>query len=55
MVVMTRHPGSYDGAGTPIYGDVHNPATLSTALADGETACYLVHSLSGTDFQRGPA
>jgi hypothetical protein len=34
---------------------VHDPATLSTALADGETACYLVHFLSGADFQRGPA
>jgi hypothetical protein len=37
------------------YGDVHDPATLSTALADGETPCYLVHFLSGADFQRGPA
>jgi uncharacterized protein YbjT (DUF2867 family) len=55
VVTMTRHPGSYDGAGAPIRGDVHDPATLSTALADGETACYLVHSLSGADFQRGPA
>jgi hypothetical protein len=24
VAAMTRHPGSYDGAGTPIHGDVHD-------------------------------
>jgi hypothetical protein len=32
VVTMTRHPGSYDGAGTPIRGDVHDPATLKALL-----------------------
>jgi uncharacterized protein YbjT (DUF2867 family) len=52
VVAMTRHPGSYGGVGTPIYGDVHDPATLSMALAGCQAAYYLVHSLGDADFQR---
>jgi len=33
-----------------IHGDVHDPATLSTAIAGCQAACYLVHSLSDADF-----
>ena len=33
-----------------IHGDVHDPATFSTALAGCQAACYLVHSLSDADF-----
>ena len=33
-----------------IHGDVHDPATFSTALAGCEAACYFVHPLSDTDF-----
>jgi uncharacterized protein YbjT (DUF2867 family) len=55
VVAMTRHPGSYEGAGTPIHGDVHDPATLNTALAGCAAAYYLVHSLGDADFQRKDA
>jgi uncharacterized protein YbjT (DUF2867 family) len=49
---MTRRPDSYDGAGEPVYGDVHDPATLGEALRGCRTAYYLVHSLSSRDFER---
>ena len=52
---MTRAPGRYAGAGTPVYGDVRDPGTLSTAMAGREAACYLVHSLSDADFERKDA
>ncbi len=55
VVAMTRHPGSYNGAGTPAYGDAHDPATLGTALAGCQAAYYLVHSLGDADFQRKDA
>ncbi len=48
---MTRHPDTYDGAGTAIVGDVHDSASLDVALADCAAAYYLVHSLDAADFQ----
>jgi uncharacterized protein YbjT (DUF2867 family) len=55
VVAMTRSPGSYGGAGTPIYADVHDPATLTAAMAGCQAAYYLVHSLSDVDFERKDA
>src|SRR3954453_1070380 len=49
---MTRHPETYDGAGRPVFGDVHDPATLDEALAGCKAAYYLVHSLASKDFER---
>jgi uncharacterized protein YbjT (DUF2867 family) len=49
---MTRRPDGYDGRGVPVYGDVHDPATLTDALRGCRTAFYLVHSLSSRDFER---
>ena len=49
---MTRHPDTYDGAGTPVHGDVHDPDTLSAALEGCRAAYYLVHSLDSKDFER---
>lgn len=47
---MTRRVGAYDGAGSPVYGDVHEPATLTVALAGMDAAYYLVHSLDDRRF-----
>ena len=52
---MTRHPDTYDGAGTAVMGDVHDSASLAIALADCAAAYYLVHSLDAADFQRKDA
>lgn len=52
VVALTRNPDRYAGAGTPVRGDVRDPGTLSTAMADCEAAYYLVHSLSDRDFER---
>jgi len=49
---MTRHPDTYDGPGTPVAGDVHDPPTLDAALAGCRAAYYLVHSLDSRDFER---
>src|SRR4051794_37896122 len=49
---MTRHPETYDGAGEPVFGDVHGPATLDEALTGCTSAYYLVHSLASKDFER---
>jgi uncharacterized protein YbjT (DUF2867 family) len=51
VVAMTRNPAGYTGAGRPVHGDVHDPATLGGALAGCEAAYYLVHSLSDADFE----
>jgi uncharacterized protein YbjT (DUF2867 family) len=51
VAAMTRSPAAYTGAGRPVHGDVHDPATLGTALAGCEAAYYLVHSLSDADFE----
>jgi uncharacterized protein YbjT (DUF2867 family) len=55
VIAMTRAPRRYAGAGTPVFGDVRDPGTLSTAMAVREAACYLVHSLSDADFERKDA
>jgi uncharacterized protein YbjT (DUF2867 family) len=52
---MTRHPDTYDGAGTAVVGDVHDSASLDRALAGCAAAYYLVHSLDAADFQRKDA
>jgi uncharacterized protein YbjT (DUF2867 family) len=52
---MTRHPESYGGGGTAVYGDVHDPTTLQEALTGCQAAYYLVHSLDSPDFERKDA
>ena len=52
---MTRNPGSYEGVGTAVYGDVHDPQSLKDALAGCQAAYYLVHSLDSADFERKDA
>jgi uncharacterized protein YbjT (DUF2867 family) len=52
---MTRHPDTYSGAGTAVYGDVGDPASLAVALVDRDAAYYLVHSLDDGDFQQKDA
>ena len=48
---MTRRPDDYDGAGTPVHGDVADPGSLDQAMAGVDAAYYLVHSLSFSDFE----
>lgn len=48
---MTRRPEKYDGDGSPVGGDVHDPATLAPALEGVRVAYYLVHSLDSDDFE----
>jgi uncharacterized protein YbjT (DUF2867 family) len=50
VLAMTRRPDSYVGAGKPIFGDVYEPDSLRSALADADAAYYLVHSLAREDF-----
>ena len=52
---MTRHPDTYSGAGTAVYGDVHDTESLSAALAGCDSAYYLVHSLGDADFTQRDA
>jgi len=47
---MTRRPDAYDGSGTPVRGDVGDPASLRQALDGQDAAYYLVHSLDSADF-----
>lgn len=49
---MTRQPDTYAGAGTAVFGDVHDAGTLTEALAGCRAAYYLVHSLGSRDFER---
>ena len=49
---MTRHPHRYQGSGVAVHGDVHDAATLSSALDGCRAAYYLVHSLDSKDFER---
>ena len=49
---MTRNPDTYQGAGEPVYGDVHDAGTLSEAMHGCRAAFYLVHSLDSKDFER---
>jgi uncharacterized protein YbjT (DUF2867 family) len=55
VAAMTRNPARYRGAGTPVRGDVHDPATLAAALEGCQAAYYLVHSLQDADFERKDA
>jgi uncharacterized protein YbjT (DUF2867 family) len=55
VAAMTRNPDRYAGAGTPVRGDVGDPATLGPAMGGCEAAYYLVHSLSEADFERKDA
>jgi len=48
---MTRRPEEYDGPGTAVGGDVHDPASLAEALEGVGVAYYLVHSLDTDDFE----
>ena len=50
VLAMTRHPDTYAGAARPIFGDVYEPDSLRSALADADAAYYLVHSLAREDF-----
>ena len=55
VAAMTRNPARYRGAGTPVHGDVHDPASLATAMEGCQAAYYLVHSLKDPDFERKDA
>jgi uncharacterized protein YbjT (DUF2867 family) len=48
---MTRRPEEYDGPGTAVGGDVHEPSSLTEALDGVDVAYYLVHSLDAADFE----
>jgi uncharacterized protein YbjT (DUF2867 family) len=48
---MTRHPDDYSGAGKPVYGDVSDAGSISSALTGISAAYYLVHSLASDDFR----
>ncbi|GAA1672406.1 hypothetical protein GCM10009765_22220 [Fodinicola feengrottensis] len=50
VYAMTRRPKHYDGAGSPIFGDVSDQHSLRTARRNAETAYYFVHSLGKSDF-----
>src|SRR3954451_4967978 len=52
---MPRHPDTYTGAGSPVYGDVHDAESLGAALAGCDAAYYLVHSLGDAEFARRDA
>ena len=52
---MTRHPDRYQGAGTPVAGDVSDESSLRAALDGCDAAYYLVHSLDSADFQERDA
>ncbi|MEU3269917.1 NAD(P)H-binding protein [Saccharomonospora sp. NPDC006951] len=55
VLAMTRQPEHYTGAGTAVYGDVHDEDSLRSALAGADAAYYLVHSLGERDFERQDA
>ena len=55
VVAMTRHPETYDGAGTAVFGDVAVPSSLADALVGCDGAYYLVHSLDDAEFARKDA
>src|SRR5580700_7976000 len=55
VVAMTRNPARYRGTGTPVRGDVQEPATLEPAMVGCQAAYYLVHSLHDADFARQDA
>ena len=55
VLAMTRSPERYRGAGKAVAGDVHDPASLETALAGCDAAYYLVHSLDDANFEQRDA
>jgi uncharacterized protein YbjT (DUF2867 family) len=55
VVAMTRNPDRYHGAGTPVPGDIHDPASLESAMEGCHAGYYLVHSLQDADFERKDA
>ena len=55
VVAMTRNPARFQGAGTPVRGDVEEPASLGQAMAGCQAAYYLVHSLRDADFEHKDA
>ncbi|WP_370615838.1 NAD(P)H-binding protein [Mumia qirimensis] len=55
VVAMTRHPDTYEGPGSAVFGDVHDAGSLPAALDGVEAAYYLVHSLDSDDFVRRDA
>jgi uncharacterized protein YbjT (DUF2867 family) len=55
VVAMTRNPARYQGAGTPVPGDVHDGASLAQAMVGCQAAYYLVHSLQDADFEQKDA
>ena len=55
VAAMTRNPARYRGPGTPVHGDVQDPATLEPAMAGCQAAYYLVHSLQDADFEHKDA
>lgn len=55
VAAMTRNPPRYRGAGTPVHGDVQEPASLGSAMIGCQAAYYLVHSLQDEDFERKDA
>jgi uncharacterized protein YbjT (DUF2867 family) len=52
---LTRRPEAYDGPGTAVGADVHDPDTLGPALEGVDIAYYLVHSLDSPDFEEKDA
>jgi uncharacterized protein YbjT (DUF2867 family) len=52
---MTRHPETYDGEGSPVFGDVFEAGSLAEPLEGVDDAIYLVHSLDDHDFERKDA
>jgi uncharacterized protein YbjT (DUF2867 family) len=52
---LTRRPEAYDGPGTAVGADVHDPDTLPAALEGIDLAYYLVHSLDSADFEKRDA
>ncbi|WP_279580553.1 NAD(P)H-binding protein [Fodinicola feengrottensis] len=50
VFAMTRNPQNYDGAGSPVYGDVSDQDSLRTAMKNVDATYYLVHSLDERDF-----
>jgi uncharacterized protein YbjT (DUF2867 family) len=52
---MTRHPETYEGPGTAVYGDVGDRASLTEPLDGVEVAYYFVHSLDSDDFEKRDA
>ncbi len=55
VVALTRHPKTYDGAGSAVAADVHDPSSLAPALQGADAAYYLVHSLDDANFQQRDA